>query len=269
MGAPEQLAAGGLRVGQVARPHQADRLLGQQRVPVGIGRRAELEGPPQQVHGDGRGTRRGPAGGPPQPGDRLGVAGRRAPHQVLGDPLGRRPGPGEGMSRVEVQATADRGRQVMVERLTDQVVAERQLDPAVVQDAPGHRLGHGVQQPGGWPAEHPGQVGDRKGGAKDRGDPQHLQRGRCQEAQPVQDRQRQRRWDADRRELGRAVRPRDRAVAQERGDQFGHPQRVAARSRDLAQQTGTGCGTDQLLDQLGHGRLVQGSEHQLGRPVRP
>jgi hypothetical protein len=57
----------------------------------------------------------------------------------------------------------------------------------------------------------------------------------------VQDEQRQRRWDADRGQLGLAVRPElDRAVALQRADQLGDEQRVAAGSRHLAQKAGPG-----------------------------
>jgi hypothetical protein len=74
MGAAQHLVADGLGVGQATRPHQADRLLGQQPIAERVGPVHQLQGPLQQVHGDRGCPWRRRTGGPLQPGHGLAVA---------------------------------------------------------------------------------------------------------------------------------------------------------------------------------------------------
>jgi hypothetical protein len=269
VGAGEQLTADRLGVGETTGPHQADRLLGQQPVAGRVGRPGQLQGPPQQFHRHRRRAGCGLAGRPLQPRYGLGVARRRAPDQLLGDLLGWRPRPGQRPAGVQVQAPSHRHRQVLVQRLPDKIVAEPQQLGPLLQDARGHGLLQRGQEPDGRPARHQREVGDGEVRAKNRRDPQQIQRRRGEEAQPMQDEQRQGRWDADGGQLGRAIGPElDRAATLQRADQLGDKQWVAARPLDLPQEAGAGRGADQPLDQAGHGHGIERPQHQLGRPGR-
>jgi len=94
--------------------------------------------------------RRHRAGRPGQPGDCIGVPGRRAAGQVLGDLQGRCAGLGQPLAGLAVQGPAHAAGQVLVDGITDQLMPEPQPCAVVFQDAGPDRLGqHHRQVDGG------------------------------------------------------------------------------------------------------------------------
>ena len=220
----------------MAGPHQTAGLFGEQAVAAGIRRIHQPDRPPQEVRGDvGRCRRRLP-GRPGQPRDGLGVACARTAGQVLGDQQGWSVRVGQPLPGLVMQCLTDAAGQVLVDGIADQVVTKSQVGAVVSQDSCSDRL----RQRGGQ-AEHRsvgdrGQVDQRKRRSQDRGGLQCLQGVVGQEAKPAQDRQAQGRREGRLGDLGPPPRGRDRALLEERPEQFGDEQRVAGRSRDLREQ---------------------------------
>ena len=177
--------ASGIRPGE----HQAAGPFGKQLVPARITRRHQPGCPPHQVSGDIRRSRRGLPGGPGQPGDGLGVARPGPAGQLLGHLQrrclrSRQPLPG-----LMVQPAADAGRQVLVEGITDQVVAEPETGTVVFQHPCRDRCRQGLEELQRGPGHRHRQVGNREAGTQDGGGPERVQRVIGQEAQAAQDRQ--------------------------------------------------------------------------------
>jgi hypothetical protein len=158
--AVQQRAEGRLGLGQPPRPHERAGPVDQQPVPAGVGRVGQADGPLQQLGGD----RRRPAGGlgrrPGQPGDGLPVPRGGAAGQVLGHGHGLGARLSQPPAGLAVQGQPHAGREVLVDGLVDEVVAEAEAVAVVFEDAGPHRLGQHRRQLQDRPAGGRRQVGE-------------------------------------------------------------------------------------------------------------
>ena len=144
--AAEQQAADFEGVRNPPRQHQAASLFGEQPVAAGIGRRHQPDCAAHEAGGHIRGPPRSLPGGSGQPGDGLSVSLPGSARQVLRDLRGRRSCPGQPLTGLTVQPAADGGRQIFVDGITDQVVAEPELVTVIFQYPPGEPLCQGLEQ---------------------------------------------------------------------------------------------------------------------------
>jgi hypothetical protein len=132
-------AADRLSGGDPPGPHQAAGLFGEQPVAAGIGRAQQPDRAFQQVRGDIGRCGRGFPGRLGQPSDGLGVCCSGSAGEVLGDQQGRGMHVRQSLPGLAVQRAADAEREVFVDGVADQVVAEPQPVAVVFQHPRGRR----------------------------------------------------------------------------------------------------------------------------------
>jgi hypothetical protein len=141
----EQQAAGRQGVGDPAGEHQEAGAFGEQPVTARVSRRHQPGCSPHQLRRHLRRSRRSLPRGSGQPGDGLGVVLSGAARQLLGHLQGRRSRSRQPLPGLTVQPAADGHRQILVDGITDQVVAEvvaeSETGTVIFQHPSGDRIG--------------------------------------------------------------------------------------------------------------------------------
>jgi hypothetical protein len=178
----------------------------------------------------------------------------------LGARLGQPP------AGLAVQGQPHAGREVIVDGLVDEVVAEAEPVAVVFDDAGPQRLGQHRRQLQDRPAGGRRQVGEREARPQDGGRAQRLQGVVGKEAEAAQDGEPQAGRQGRLGHLGPPVGDLDGPLVQQRSQQLGDEQRVAAGRGHLGHEPGPGLGADGPGHQLGHGAGVELAQGQAARP---
>ena len=223
-------------------PHQVHGEVGEQPLPDPVLGPAQLDRALQNLHRDRGCLRRSLTRRAPQQRDRVAVARRGAPNQMLGDGARRGARVDQQTRDVHVEARPDPGWHVLVQGLTDQVVAKCEPVLVPVQDPRPDRLSECSRELAGWPADQRRQVPRSKRRAEHGGEAQQLERLRGKEAEPVKDRRPDGTGQTSKTlDLGRpgdtCV---DRPLVLKRRNELADEERIAARGAQLADQVGAG-----------------------------
>ena len=196
------------------------------------------------------------------------VAGRRSTQQVLGHALGGLAGLDQRCRELLVQAPPHGQRHVLVERISHQLVPER--DPFALLGEHARTL-RGPQRGDELRHRPPRQHGEVAGGEAD---PEHgreaeqLELLGSQEAEAVQDRHGERRHGLGDRHVSRPVADHDGAVRQQRGHQLADEQRVPGRALRLRDQALARTRPEELLQQRRGRQFVQRPDRDGRRVAR-
>ena len=162
-----------------------------------------------------------------------------------------------------VQPAADAEGQVLVDGITDKIVAEPEPVTVICQDPPSDAFRQHPGQLQRGPGRRRGQVSDGKAGAQDRGRLQSLQGVAGQETETAQGGESQRRRQGHFRYLGPPSSGLDYPLLGQGRQQFGHEQRIASCSGHASEQARPRYRGHRLAHQLRHRLLGEPAQDQV------
>ena len=261
--------AAGHRLGlsrPAARQQRLDQL-GGERIADRVGGIGDLQRSLQQPNRRRRRPRRRELRRPAQPPHRLGVAVLGPEGDVTRQPLDGYAGAPQHSTRLAVQALAHRRREILIDGVAYEVMAERETITRFGEQPGIHRRRERGNQLRRISAGEQPQLSQRERRAQDRGDPQQVQGVLGEQAQPAQECQAQGGWQRRRAGLGPPLPHVDRPLVVQRPYQLDHEQRVPPGTAHLLEQPRAGRKTDHLAGEVR--RLLRAQrpkEHMLGAP---